>query len=242
MPCQTCHAELPSTTRFCPGCGSPGQVAVDTGAIGDDDPETAAMPADHLDPYPADPDSGGVATATSSRTAQTSATTLLAAHHEAPSGPSLGERVAPVADVARDRARHWAGRFDRLPIDVRVAIVGATITVISFLFLPYTAGFGAPVEVSGRFWWRPIIAVAATVLLAASVARAARPSAGSDVPRRTDGLVAALALAATGVGEAGLLGLLAGDVVKPRAGFYGMLLGLVIVLVAAVRVARRTLR
>lgn len=240
MSCPTCHAELPSTTRFCPGCGSPGQVAVDTEGI-DLGPETAAMPAEDLDPYPAELD-GSAPSATARPTAVTGATTVLASRPEAPAGPSLGDRVGPVADVARDRARHWAGRFERLPVDVRVSIVGATIAVISFLFLPYTAGFGAPVETSGRYWWRPIIAVAATVLLAASLGRAQRPSTGTEVPRRTDGLLSAVVLAAAGVGEAGLLGLLAGDVVKPRAGFYGMLLGLVIVLVAAVRAARRTLR
>lgn len=238
MSCPQCQTDLPAATKFCPGCGSPGEAATETRAFDlHEAPSAEPGSAGRADPYPVE--------AGSSDTGRPAgATTVLAAPPvSAPAGPSIGERIAPAADVARDQARHWADRFGHAPAEVRVAIGGAVVTVLSFLLLPYVAGSGAAVELSGRYWWRPIAAVAATVLLAASLGRVAHAKAGgAEVPRHTDGLLAAVVVAAAGVTEAGLLGLLAGDVARPRAGFYGMLIGLLAVLVAAVRAARRTLR
>ncbi|HVF20371.1 MAG TPA: hypothetical protein VNA14_09025 [Mycobacteriales bacterium] len=245
MPCATCQAELPGSTRFCPGCGSPGQVAVQTQTL-DIGSGVDLSAAPGSEPYPGDPPTGASRARTGRRRhaaddQPAGATTVLAqpeiAEPAQPPRRPLAERLGPAADVLRG----GADRFGSAPLEVRIAAVGALITVLSFLLLPLAEGFGAPVELSGRLWWRPIAAVAAAVLVAASVGRPASAD-GADVPRRTDGLLAAVVIAAAGVAEAGLLALLAGDVARPRAGFYGMLLGLVVVLFAAVRAARRTLR
>jgi len=158
-------------------------------------------------------------------------------------GPSVGDRVAPAAREAKQQARRWADRFTALPIELRIALVGTVITVLSFLVFDYAAGLSEPVAVSGRLWLLPIASIAATALLFGSMRRrAVATNDSTEVPRRTDGLLAAVVIAAAGAVEAGLFSLLTGDVVGPRAGFYGMLIGLVVVLVACVRAARRTLR
>ena len=228
MTCSTCETDLPGSTGFCPRCGSPGTSGV---------PETQAMT---LDPTTA----GHRATAQPAGPRVGDApTSVLTADAPTSSAPA-GDRVAPAARAARDGARRWADRFEAAPLEVRVAAVGAVITVLSFLLLPYADGLGQPVELAGRLWWRPITAIAATILLASTLRRprARTPQATDEVPRHTDALIAAVAVAAAGVTEAGLLGLVTGDIVRPRVGFYGMLLGLVLVVVAAIRAARRRLR
>ncbi|HVE99707.1 MAG TPA: hypothetical protein VNA12_11070 [Mycobacteriales bacterium] len=213
---------MPGTMRFCPSCGSPGAVTTETRAI-----ELDPAP----EPYPAEPPAAAP-------------TTVLAGSSAAPSGPSASDRMAPAADAARERARELAGRFGSAPLEVRLALVGAVVTVLSFLLLPYADGVGRPVEISGRLWWLPIAAVAAAALLASTLRGLRRRSTqpADEVPRHTDALLAAVVVATAGVIEAGLLRLVTNDVVRPRAGFYGMLIGLVLVVVAAVRAARRRLR
>lgn len=257
MTCPTCETDLPGTMRFCPSCGSPGSTTADGGPrtqvmASSDSGEIArgrrqtgvlAPPVRDLgsrpDPYPAE---SGVAGP------PTSSTTVLTGASQRDDGPSLGDRVAPAAREAKEQANRVAERFGRLPVDVRIALVGALVTVISFLFFDYSVGLPEPVDVAGRLWLLPIAAVAATALLVGSSRRlrterrATASAADAEVPRRTDGLLAAVVIATAGTVEAGLFSLLTGDVVGPRAGFYGMLLGLVIVMVACVRAARRTLR
>jgi hypothetical protein len=138
------------------------------------------------------------------------------------------------------------------------------VTVLSFLALPYADDTGTAANVGGRLWWRPIAAVVAANLLATTLRiRAARatsgdtgtgagpgaaaggdaPGAGNDAAHRAGGtvdrLLAALVVAAVGATEAGLVGLFSGDTARTRIGYYGMLAGLVTVLVASARAARR---
>ncbi|HVE62965.1 MAG TPA: hypothetical protein VNB94_04095 [Mycobacteriales bacterium] len=256
MTCDTCHSELPDSMRFCPSCGSLGSsadVSPDTRVMAAGDPPASA---------PADRRAGGTSARARLRGAEphraapvgsaadadlSSSTSVLApdpgadrAGHR--DGPSVGDRVAPAAREARQQARRWADRFSALPVDLRIALVGTAVTVLSFLAFDYAVGLEEPVDIAGRLWLIPIAAVGATALLYGSLRRGAPAAASDEVPRRTDGLLAAVVIAAAGAVEAGLIGLLTGDVVGPRGGFYGMLLGLVLVLVACVRAARRTLR
>lgn len=236
MTCASCETAIPGSSRFCPQCGSPGTsgaVLTETRSIDLDATSTSPRP----DPYPAEASETGHTTVLSGPPVTGSARTSGA-------GTGPGERLAPAARVARDRAQRWADRFGAAPVEVRLAVVGAAVTVLSFLLLPYAEGFGRPVELSGRLWLLPIAAVGATVLLATTLRRprTSGTATGDDVPRHTDALLAAVVVATAGVVEAGLLGLLTGVVDRPRAGFYGMLLGLVVVAVAAVRAARRRLR
>jgi hypothetical protein len=148
------------------------------------------------------------------------------------SGLPWRRRLAPAAAAVRQRADVLAGRYRAAPRDVRLALVGSVVTVVSFLLLPYAARAGSAFEVGGRLWWRPLTAVAATILLATTL----RPAAPVNL---LDRLVAAVVVATIGATEAGLVGLVSGDANGARIGYYGMLAGLVTVLFATARAARR---
>ena len=269
MNCATCESDLPASMRFCPSCGSPGPTTSDGPAtrvieLGDETssrrrasvlapPVRDTGPFSRVEPYPDDaPRDSAAAPPTGSTTVLPADTTAISDSGNPDSdvrnsghrdGTSVGDRVAPAAREAKQRARRFADRFTALPIELRIAVVGAVVTVLSFLAFDYAAGLGEPVEVSGRLWLLPIAAIAATALLFGSMLRRAVAAADpAEVPRRTDGLLAAVVISSAGAVEAGLFSLLTGDVVGPRAGFYGMLIGLVVVMVACVRAARRTLR
>jgi hypothetical protein len=148
-------------------------------------------------------------------------------------GRGLGDRLAPAGDAVRRRARDAADRYRHATADVRLALVGTVLTVVAFLALPYADEAGTAARLGARLWWRPIAAVVATVLLAAAT------KAGKAGRTAADRLLAAVTVAAVGATEAGLVGLFSGDAAGARIGYYVMLAGLVMVLVAAVRAARR---
>jgi hypothetical protein len=200
---------------------------------------TAAMPAVPAaapTPYPDDPGTGPTQVLPDPATVR--AGTRADGRSGAPAG-GWRERLAPAGDAVRRRAGDLADRYRTAPGDVRLALVGTAITVVAFLLLPYARNDGTAAELGGRLWWRPIAAVAATVLLATTLrARAAdgdRPATASGVDR----LLTAVVVATVGVTEAGLVGIVSGGAHGVRAGYYGMLAGLLLVLVATVRAARR---
>ncbi len=234
MTCATCASDLPDAMSFCPSCGSPGSSATS--------PDTRVIPTSEVADAAAPRRRSSVGPSSTTLLTPAPAPATGARGTTRREGPSVGERVAPAAREARQQARQWADRFGTLPFDLRVALVGTFVTVLSFFVFDYAAGLDKPVGVSGRLWLLPISAVGATALLYGSLRRSGPAVESTEVPRRTDGLLAAVAIAAAGAAEAGLFSLLAGDVVGPRAGFYGMLLGLVVILGACVRAARRTLR
>ena len=134
--------------------------------------------------------------------------------------PPLGDRLA--------EARERVGRVD---LNVRLAWIGAGLTVLAFLVLPYAGSRGPGVEVGGRLWWRPLLAIAAAALVHMLARRA------YDGDNRT--AIAAVAVASAAVTEAGLFGLVSSSSANLRVGFFLMLLGTVVVLVAALRAATR---
>jgi hypothetical protein len=134
----------------------------------------------------------------------------------------VGDRLAGAADVARDRVA-------RLDGNARLAWAGAIVTALGFLLLPYARNGDTAVELGGRLWWRPILAVTAAVLLTTA-------TRGRWLSTT---LVAAVAIAAAAVTEAGLFGLVSSGTAGARVGFFGMLLGCALVIVAAVRAAAR---
>jgi hypothetical protein len=177
------------------------------------------------EPYPDDP----------ARPIDARTTQVMEVDTASPAGAAAGrsgtpwrERLAPAGDAARRHARELAGRYRAAPRDVRLALVGAVLTVASFLLLPFAAGTGSAVEIGGRLWWRPLAAVVATVLLATA------RRAGNAAER----FLAAVVIATIGATEGGLVGLVSGDADGARIGYYGMLAGLAVVLFAAVRAAR----
>ena len=178
------------------------------------------------DPYPDDPARPNDARTTQVMEVETAPPAGNAAAGR--SGTPWRERFAPAGDAARRHARELAGRYRAAPRDVRLALVGSVLTVASFLLLPFAAGTGSAVEIGGRLWWRPLAAVAATVLLATA------RRTGNAAER----FLAAVVIATIGATEAGLVGLVSGDADGARIGYYGMLAGLVVVLFAAVRAAR----
>jgi hypothetical protein len=156
-------------------------------------------------------------------------------------GGSWRARLAPAGEAVRHRAGDLADRYRTAPADVRLALVGTVVTVASFLLLPYAAHRGTAAEIGGRLWWRPLAAVAATALLATTL-RARRGSsagAGAGAGNAVDRLLAAVVVATIGATEAGLVALVSREAAGARIGYYGMLAGLVTVLVATVRAARR---
>lgn len=177
--------------------------------------------------------------------------TVEAAEEPAPASARAHEAGAALGRAGKALRRHAeraADRFGASPVEVRVAMVGATVTVVSFLVLPYAHNTGTAAELGGRLWWRPIAAVLAMVLLATTLrprirrGTAAPVTAGdgaSHVRSTVERLLAALVIATVGATEAGLVGLFSGDSRGTRIGYYGMLAGLVMVLVAAARAARR---
>jgi secretion/DNA translocation related TadE-like protein len=163
-------------------------------------------------------------------------------------GPALRERLAPAGAAMRRTADELADRYRTAPVDVRLALAGAVVTVVSFLLLPYADERGTAASIGGRYWWRPLTAVAATLLLATTLRARKEADDGmdgesADAPRSgvgvVDRLLAAVVIATIGATEAGLVGLVSRDAAGVRVGYYGMLAGLVLVLVATVRAARR---
>jgi hypothetical protein len=108
--------------------------------------------------------------------------------------------------------------------------------LIAFFLLPYADLVGTAAQHGGRVWWRPITAVTATVLLVLALRREI-PAAGAQAR-----IVSALALAAAGATEAGLLGLVTGNGKGLEAGYYVMLLGMVVVLAATFLATRHPVR
>jgi hypothetical protein len=158
-------------------------------------------------------------------------------------GPGLRDRLAPAGAAVGRRADELADRYRTAPPDVRLALIGTVVVVLSFLFLPYAAGTGSAAGHAARLWWRPLAAVVATVLLATTLRPRRRttgtPGTSTHTSSSTDRLLAALVIATVGATEAGLVGLVSGDAEGARIGYYGMLAGLVTVLFATVRAARR---
>ncbi len=209
MRCAECAVDIPRTAGFCPSCGATA-------------PTTRG---------------GGRTTPVAKSAAGDAATTqLLDLPDTRPAGPRQPV-VAPQVDaVRRAAAQRWAD-FGRLPAELRLSLVGACVTLVSFFLLTYAAGYDAAVQTGGRLWWRPIAAVGATVLVFLAV-RHTR-SAGSAA--RVDQLLAAVTIATLGVTEAGLIALLSGSERRPGVGFYGMLAGLLLVLAGALLAGRRRL-
>ncbi len=268
MRCPSCSSTVTGERRFCPSCGTPLNVSTGTrvGAAarrgGDASGTTAATPGPAASASPftrlmTDPpatmpvDTPGSAAVHDGAaydeeevvarqegttrvlpvdTGDAPGTTTRRSNTSRPSGHGIGDRLAPAGDAVRRRARDAADRYRHAPADVRLALVGAVLTVVAFLALPYADEAGSAAGLGGRLWWRPIAAVVATVLLA-SAAKGGRTAA--------DRLLAAVTVAAVGATEAGLVGLFSGDAAGARIGYYVMLAGLVMVLVAAVRAARR---
>jgi hypothetical protein len=211
------------------------------------------------EPYPAEPYAAPTAhaapTAPTGRAADPAGTTRILAVDPPTGGrmasevpradgrhDGLGDRLAPAGDAVRRRARALTDRYRAAPADVRLALVGAVVTVVGFLLMPYAAHLGTAAAIGGRLWWRPLAAVVATVL----VATAAAPSATSTTATTSgtarggmDRLLAAVVVATAGATEAGLVGIVSGDADRARLGYFAMLAGLVVVLFATVRAARR---
>jgi hypothetical protein len=207
------------------------------------------VPLAGTDPYPDDPARPVEARTTQVMEVDTAPPAGRANAAAGRSGTPWRERLAPAGAAVRRRAGDLTDRYRTAPRDVRLALVGAVVTVVSFLLLPYAAGTGSAVDLGGRLWWRPLAAVAAAVLLATTLSRAPNATTTNRAATATatatgttnavDRLLAAVVVATVGATEAGLVGLVSGDADGARIGYYGMLAGLVTVLVAALRAARR---
>lgn len=140
-------------------------------------------------------------------------------------GGDLGDRLADVSSAARRRVALLDG-------NARLAWIGAALTALAFLVLPYAGKRGPAVELGGRLWWRPILVVAAAILVTAA-------TRGLTFDAIAPAGVAAVAVASAAATEAGLFGLVSTTTANLRIGFYVMLLGAVLALVAAVRAVMR---
>jgi hypothetical protein len=224
---------LPSSTASGTPVGTPSPTA------------PVDVPLAGTDPYPDDPARPIEARTTQVMEVDTAPPAGRANAAAGRSGTPWRERLAPAGAAVRRRAGEFTDRYRTAPRDVRLALVGAVVTVVSFLLLPYAAGTGSAVDLGGRLWWRPLAAVAAAVLLATTLSRAPnatttnRAATASGTTNAVDRLLAAVVVATVGATEAGLVGLVSGDADGARIGYYGMLAGLVTVLVAALRAARR---
>jgi hypothetical protein len=231
MTCPSCQSERASSTSFCPSCGSPGE-------------EPGARPDAGWGDGAASPTSAPTAAAASA--GSTSATRVLTvdeplarpapAAQPVRAGAPLDRRGRSVADGGReaaDRAVRW---WHSVGLEVQLALVGTALALVGFFLLPFAVGVGTAAEVGGRVWWRPITAVVATILLATAL----RP--GVDPAGRQTRVTTAVALAAAGATEAGLLGIFTGNGRGLRAGYWVMLVGLVIVLVATFLATRHPVR
>lgn len=135
--------------------------------------------------------------------------------------------LTPVGDAHPGVAAGARERVARLDGPAKLAWAGAAVTVLAFLLLPYAAR-GSAAELGGRLWWRPILAIAAAALVTAAT-------------RRADGTtsVVAVAVAAAALTESGLFALVSNATPDRRIGFFVMLIGTALVLVAAFRAATR---
>lgn len=222
MVCTSCSSEMSPSTTFCPQCGNPPHVheaAADTAGTPAAGARADAGSTQVLDLPPV---------SDAQPTAVQPAPPVAVAQARR-SGPPVGVRVS----AATAPARRWLADSG---VEVQLALAGSALVVLAFFFLPYADGLGRAVELGGRVWWRPITAVTATILLVLALRRAL-PAAGVQSRVTT-----ALALAAAGAAEAGLLGLVTGNGDRLRIGYYLMLLGLVLVLVAAFLATRHPVR
>jgi hypothetical protein len=238
----------PATSAVTPGAAGglvlPSSTASGT-PLGTPSPTAPVdVPLADADPYPDDPARPIEARTTQVMEVDTAPPAGRANAAAGRSGTPWRERLAPAGAAVRRRARELTDRYRTAPRDVRLALVGAVVTVVSFLLLPYAAGTGSAVDLGGRLWWRPLAAVAAAVLLATTLSRAhnattANRAGTATTTNAVDRLLAAVVVATVGATEAGLVGLVSGDADGARIGYYGMLAGLVTVLVAALGAARR---
>jgi hypothetical protein len=230
MVCTSCSSEMSSSTQFCPQCGNP--------AVLEAEPEPATATATGVS-------SGRVASAGTTQVldlpgaAQADATAAQpAVAAPAVAGPAATGRAPGVpwgerAATAVAPVRRWLADSG---LEVQLAIGGTLLVLLAFFFLPFADELGTAAEIGGRVWWRPITAVTATVLLVLALRREIPPS-GAQAR-----VVSALALATAGATEAGLLGLVTGNGAGLHAGYYLMLLGLVVVLLAAFLATRHPVR
>ena len=278
MRCPSCSSTVADGRRFCTSCGTPvaapagarvgaaarteprpdARTGARTGARSEAPTAAVRTPGPYDRRYDYDEEE---VVARDERTTQ-----LLEPVGPDPSAASRGRRTGDAGaalgragDAVRRHAGHAADRFGAAPAEVRLAMVGTAVTLLSFLALPYGDGTGTAADHGARLWWRPVAAIVATILLATTLrardgVRNGGRNGGSDGARDGDGerlerperaggavdrLLAALVVATVGATEAGLVGLFSGDTEHARVGFYGLLVGLVIVLVATVRAARR---
>lgn len=139
-------------------------------------------------------------------------------------GGDVGDRLAETATDVRVRVA-------RLDVDAKLAWAGALLATLAFLVLPYSGNRGPAAEVGGRLWWRPLLALATAILVTVTTRRASGTRALA---------VAAVATGAAAATESGLFALVSSPSGALRAGFYLMLLGACVTLVAAVRAALRS--
>lgn len=282
MRCSSCSSTVADGRRFCPSCGTPAATSggARVGAAARPDSSSTRTAANGTPSAP----SGNPPTAQfeipaagpydqryeyddEEVVAREERTTQLlepvATEDRGPSAPrgpraaDAGAALGRVGDAARRHAGRAAHRFGAAPAEVRLAMIGTAVTLLSFLALPYGDGTGTAADHGARLWWRPVAAIVATILLATTLrvrgksADAAADAdsdahdASADASRSeraggaVDRLLAAVVVATVGATEAGLVGLFSGDTEHARIGFYGLLAGLVVVLVATVRAARR---
>lgn len=134
--------------------------------------------------------------------------------------------LTPVGDAHQGVAAGARERVARLDGPAKLAWAGAAVTAFAFLLLPYAAR-GSAAELGGRLWWRPILAIAAAALVTAASRRADSTA------------VVAVAVAAAALTESGLFALVSNATPDRRIGFFVMLIGTALVLVAAFRAATR---
>jgi hypothetical protein len=227
MVCTSCSSEMSSSTRFCPQCGNPAEAEhqhTPAPAV----PTTGRAAAGAGTTQVLDLPPVADADATVAQPVAQPADVEAPASRREPAVP-VGERAAAaVAPV-----RRWLAESG---LEVQLAIAGTLLVLLAFFFLPFKGELGSAVEIGGRVWWRPITAITATVLLVFALRREIPPS-GAQAR-----VVSALALATAGATEAGLLGLVTGNGAGLHAGYYLMLLGMLVVLVAAFLATRHPVR
>lgn len=226
MVCAACSSEMSTSTRFCPQCGNPGPSPEPTaGATSVRTGDAGALRAT--------PSAPTQVLETPVERSDRDATATQPAAVVAPRTSERGAAASARAAAAVAPARRWLADSG---LEVQLAIAGTLLVLIAFFFLPFVGQLGTAAEIGGRVWWRPITAVIATVLLVLALRR--EISAGGAQAR----VASALALATAGATEAGLLGLVTGNGQELRAGYHVMLLGMVLVLVAAFLATRHPVR
>lgn len=223
MVCAHCQHEMSATTRFCTQCGNPGPPAPATGA---EDASVATGGGTGTMP------TAGVTPALGTTTPATGTTQLLELPPEAPRGAWESPTSHRVREIAGDTRRWWRDAG----VELQLAVAGTLGVLVAFFLLPFAAQVGTAAELGGRVWWRPITAVTATILIAVALRPGTTP-AGAQAR-----IVTALALSTAGATEAGLLGLLTGNGEGLRAGYWTMLAGLAVVVLASFLATRHPVR